>query len=146
MTTSASIDHIGIGVSDLVAAKRFYDEFFDIVGLAAWFPADEHQFNYGPPSAGTQIFFYRAESTTYTRTGTGLQHLAFRVPARSVVEAAHAWAVEQGCIVVHGPRAFPEYGEHTYASYVLDRHGIMLEVVCHEPEAGVPSSTGPLQA
>jgi hypothetical protein len=28
------------------------------------------------------------------------------------------------------PREFPEYGEHC-ASYFLDPHEIMLEVVCH---------------
>ena len=78
--TSASIDHIGIGVPDLAAAKEF------------------------------------------------------SVPTRTVVEQAHQWAVGRGCEVVHAPRAFPEYGEHTYATYVLDPHGIMLEVACHAPD------------
>jgi hypothetical protein len=31
------------------------------------------------------------------------------------------------------PREFPEYGEH-YATYFLDPHGFMLEVVCHGAE------------
>ena len=29
------------------------------------------------------------------------------------------------------PREFPQYGEGTYATYFLDRYGIMIEVVCH---------------
>ena len=34
----------------------------------------------------------------------------------------------------HPPRTFPEYGEHAYATYFLDPHGIMLEVACHAPD------------
>jgi catechol 2,3-dioxygenase-like lactoylglutathione lyase family enzyme len=135
-TSSAAIDHIGIGVPDLAAAKRYYDDFVAIVGFAEWFPADEHQFNYGPEGAtGTQIFFYRAdEPGAYSRRGTGLQHLAFSVPERAVVREAHRWAVEHGSDVIYAPGAFPEYGEHAYATYFLDPHGIMLEVVCHAAE------------
>jgi catechol 2,3-dioxygenase-like lactoylglutathione lyase family enzyme len=143
---SASIDHIGIGVPDLAAAKDYYDELVRIVGFREWFPADEHQFNYGPDgSPGTQVFFYRAlEPRGYSRHGVGLQHLAFSVPTRAVVEQAHQWAVGRGCEVVHAPRAFPEYGEHTYATYVLDPHGIMLEVACHAPDgAGAERTTVP---
>jgi len=133
MTHAASVDHIGIGVPDLAAAKRYYDEFAPIVGFKEWFPADEHQFNYGPDGAvGTQIFFYPArEPAAYSRHGTGLQHLAFIVPSRAGVQRAHQWAVDNGSGVVHAPRAFPEYGENAFATYFLDPHGIMLEVVCH---------------
>src|SRR5512146_765414 len=55
------IDHIGIGVPDLVAAKRYYDELTPILGLRAWFPTtDAGEFNYGPDGArGPQIFFYQ---------------------------------------------------------------------------------------
>lgn len=90
MSASPSMDHIGIGVPDLVAAKQFYDGFMPVVGFAQWFPADEHQFNYGPVGTpGTQLFFYRAtEADGYSRHGVGLQHLAFAVPDRSTVEEA----------------------------------------------------------
>jgi len=32
------IDHLGIGVPDLEAAKRYYDELMPILGLRPWFP------------------------------------------------------------------------------------------------------------
>ena len=32
------IDHIGIGVPDLAAAKAYYDELMTILGLREWFP------------------------------------------------------------------------------------------------------------
>ncbi len=62
--TPASIDHIGIGVPDLAAAKQYYDELVGIVGFREWFPADEHQFNYGPEvTLGTQILFLSSPRT-----------------------------------------------------------------------------------
>lgn len=135
--TTGSIDHIGIGVSDLASAKTYYDEFMPLVGFTSWFPADESQFNYGPDGAvGTQIFFYRAlEPNGYSRHGIGLQHVSFGVPSRAIVDEAHRWAVDHDAEIVHEPRLFPEYGEDCFATFFLDPHGIMLEVVCHTAPA-----------
>ena len=131
------IDHIGIGVPDLGAAKRYYDGLMPILGLREWFPADEDQFNYGPDGArGPQVFFYRAlEPSPYGRHGTGLQHLSFMVESRAIVHEAHEWAVQQSSEIVHPPRLFPEYGPTCFATFFLDPHGFMLEVVCHEAAA-----------
>ncbi len=140
MSASASIDHIGIGVPDLAVAKDFYDDLMPLLGFSEWFPADEHQFNYGPAGTpGTQLFFYRAIQTDgYSRHGVGLQHLAFAVPRRSAVEEAYRWAVQRGCEVHHEPKEFPEYGEGTYATYFIDRHGILIEVVSHAEDEAPP--------
>ena len=73
--------------------------------------------------------------TTYSRHGTGLQHLSFMVESRAIVGEAHAWALAKGAEVVHEPRAFPEYGEHD-ATFWLDPHGFMLEAVAHVAEQG----------
>jgi len=40
------IDHIGIGVPDLVAAKQYYDDLMSVLGLRAWFEPGPG----GPPS------------------------------------------------------------------------------------------------
>jgi catechol 2,3-dioxygenase-like lactoylglutathione lyase family enzyme len=136
MARTGFIDHVGIGVPDLAAAKAYYDGLMAIVGLREWFPAsDDGEFNYGPDGAlGTQLFFYRAlEPAGHSRHGTGLQHLSFAVESRRVVHEAHEWAVGRGDEVVHQPREFPEYGVH-FATYFLDPHGSMLEVVCHHQE------------
>ena len=139
MTRTGFIDHIGLGVPDLAAAKRYYDELMPILGLRAWFPTTTAgAFNYGPDGAlGSQLFFYEAiEPSTHSRHGTGLQHLSFMVESRAVVREAHDWAVARGSEVVHAPRDFPEYGRH-YATFFLDPHGFMIEAVCFEPE-GAP--------
>jgi catechol 2,3-dioxygenase-like lactoylglutathione lyase family enzyme len=132
MARTGFIDHIGIGVPDLAAAKAYYDELMPVLGLKAWFPtAPDGTFNYGPDGArGSQLFFYQAiEAGEYSRHRTGLQHLAFFVGSRAVVREAHAWAVAHGAEILHEPRVFPEYGPHQYATYWLDPHGIMLEAV-----------------
>jgi catechol 2,3-dioxygenase-like lactoylglutathione lyase family enzyme len=130
------IDHIGIGVPDLAAAKRYYDELMPVLGLRQWFKTgSDGSFNYGPGGArGTQVFFYQAlEAGHYSRHRTGLQHIAFLVASRAIVREACEWARAQGADILHEPRDFPEYGRH-YATYWLDPHGIMLEALCAEPE------------
>ena len=136
MARTGFIDHIGIGVPDLAAAKQYYDGLMPILGLRAWFPTTEAgEFNYGPDGArGPQLFFYQAlEPGQHSRHSVGLQHLSFMVSSRAIVREAHDWAVEHDAEVVHEPRDFPEYGQH-YATYFLDPHGFMLEVVCHSPD------------
>jgi catechol 2,3-dioxygenase-like lactoylglutathione lyase family enzyme len=83
MPRTGFIDHIGIGVPDLAAAKEYYDELMPILGLRQWFPTTP-ELNYGPDGGiGPQIFFYQAlEPGAYARHGTGLQHLSFMVPSR----------------------------------------------------------------
>ena len=130
------IDHIGIGVPDLPAAKRYYDGLLPILGLKPWFPTGpDGTFNFGPDGAmGPQLFFYQAlEPHDYSRHGTGLQHVSFMVATRAIVREAHEWAVGQGAEIVHAPRDFPEYGVH-YATFWLDPHGFMLEAVAYGPE------------
>jgi catechol 2,3-dioxygenase-like lactoylglutathione lyase family enzyme len=41
MPGTGFVDHIGIGVPDLSAAKRYYDELMPILGLRAWFPTTQ---------------------------------------------------------------------------------------------------------
>ena len=136
MSRTGFIDHVGIGVPDLATAKRYYDELMPILGLRQWFPTGpDGSFNYGPDgAAGTQVFFYQAlEPSTYSRHGTGLQHICFLVSSRAIVREAHEWARSQNAEIVHEPREFREYGQY-YATFWLDPHGFMLEAFCHKPE------------
>jgi catechol 2,3-dioxygenase-like lactoylglutathione lyase family enzyme len=71
MSRTGFIDHIGIGVPDLVAAKRYYDDVMPVLGLRQWFKTTHGgPFNYGPDGArGAQLFFYQArEPGTYRAT------------------------------------------------------------------------------
>ena len=130
------IDHIGIGVPDLAAAKEYYDGLMSVLGLREWFETGpEGPLNYGPDGAlGSQLFFYQAEPGTYERGQPGLHHLAFLVESRAVVRDAHRWARERNAVILDEPQVFPQYGEHGFATYWLDPHGFKLEAVCHSPE------------
>ena len=95
MPRTGFIDHIGLAVADLAAAKAYYDDLMPILGLRQWFPTSPSgEFNYGPDGArGSQLFFYQAEEPgTYSRRETGLHHLAFLVASRAIVREAHQWA------------------------------------------------------
>jgi len=131
------IDHIGIGVPDLVVAKEYYDDLMEVLGFREWFPTGAAgPLNYGPDGAlGSQLFFYQAEEAgTYSRRQIGLHHLAFLVANRATVRKAHEWAGGRDAVILDEPREFPQYGEHCFATYWLDPHGFKLEAVCHSPE------------
>ncbi len=136
MTQPGFIDHIGIGVPDLVLAKEYYDELMSVLGLKEWFQTGpDGPLNYGPDGAlGSQLFFYQAKPGLYSRSQTGLHHLAFLVASRSVVLEAHEWARGRDATILDAPQEFPQYGPHCFATYWLDPHGFKLEAVCHTPE------------
>ena len=138
MADAGFIDHVGIGVPDLEATREYYDELMSILGLRQWFDTGPGgPLNYGPDGAqGSQLFFYEAERGDYSRTQTGLHHLAFLVVSRGVVRAAHEWARARDAVILDEPQEFPQYGPDCYATYWLDPHGFKLEAVCHTPESG----------
>ena len=139
MARTGVIDHIGIGVPDLAAAKAYYDELMPILGLRPWFPmAPDGGFNYGPDGAkGPQLFFYQAiEDGTNSRHRSGVQHIAIMVESRAIVREAYEWARAKGEEILYEPRLFPEYGPTQYATYWQDPHGFMFEVVSYTAEDG----------
>ncbi len=127
------LGHVGVNVSDLGAAREYYDALVPLLGYERFFD-DEDQFAYMPAGGkrGAFLFFYASrEPGTYSRGRTGLQHLAFMVPARSAVRAVHEWAVGAGSPVLHEPQEFPQYPPPYFATFWLDPFGLMLEAVCH---------------
>jgi catechol 2,3-dioxygenase-like lactoylglutathione lyase family enzyme len=137
MPRTAFIDHIGIGVPDLAAAKRYYDELMPILGLREWFKSTPGgPFNYGPDGArGSQVFFYEARASgKASRRRTGLHHVCFVVESRAIVHEAYEWARAREAVVLRKPRVFPEYGPDFYATFWLDPHGIMLGAVSYASE------------
>jgi catechol 2,3-dioxygenase-like lactoylglutathione lyase family enzyme len=125
------IEHIGLGVPDVDAAKEYYDALMPLVGYQACFGN-----GYCPEDfQGTQLFLYvSTEAGDYTRHRVGLQHIAFLVPTRGDVHRVHEWAGDRGDEIVRAPKAFPQYGPHCYAVFFLDPHGFMVEVVTHDPQ------------
>ncbi len=72
------LGHLGINVTDLAAAKAYYDTLMPLLGFEP-FLADHDQFAFRPAGGkpGTYLFFYPAgDPCPYSRDGAGLQHLA----------------------------------------------------------------------
>lgn len=129
------LDHLGLNVPDLEAAKSYYDVLMPFLGFEPFF-VTEDEFSYQPAGGkpGTRIFFYRApQPDGYIRKRVGLQHIAFRARIRSQVDDAHAASVSLGSEVLYAPKIFPDYHENYYASFWFDPHGFLLEIVCHKP-------------
>jgi catechol 2,3-dioxygenase-like lactoylglutathione lyase family enzyme len=135
------VDHIGLNVPDLAAAKAYYDELMPLVLYEPFFATDD-QFSYQPLEGkpGTRVFFYLGDATDYGRTRTGLQHLAFMVKTRRAVDAAYRWARTMGAEVVHEPQEFPQYHRAYFATFWIDPHGFLLEVVNHRDDQRSPAS------
>jgi catechol 2,3-dioxygenase-like lactoylglutathione lyase family enzyme len=128
------IEHLGLGVPDVDAAKVYYDELMPIVGFQPCFGN-----GYCPEDfQGAQLFLYPTrQAAGYSRHGVGLQHIAFLVRTRAQVHRVHDWAKARGDEIVRAPNEFPRYGPHCYATFFLDPHGFMIEVVSHDPQAPV---------
>jgi catechol 2,3-dioxygenase-like lactoylglutathione lyase family enzyme len=127
------LGHVGLNVPDLSAAKRYYDALMPLVGFEPFFHTDD-EFAYRPADnkPGTFLFFYPAtQAGGYSPERTGLQHLAFIVKRRSLVQAVHDYVVAIGGTVIHAPQHFPQYPGHYYATFWYDEIGIKLEAVCH---------------
>jgi len=128
------LGHLGVNVSDLEAAKGYYDELMPLLGYEPFLSADD-QFAYMPATEtrrGAFLFFYPAvEDTPYSRHRAGLQHLAFIVPTRTAVADVHRHVVETGNEVLYPPQVFPQYPQPYFATFWLDPFGFMLEAVCH---------------
>jgi catechol 2,3-dioxygenase-like lactoylglutathione lyase family enzyme len=132
------LGHLGVNVPDLVVAKKYYDTVMPLLGYETFLDRPD-EFAYRPAEGkiGTYIFFYPSlDSSEYSRHRTGLQHLAFMVKSREVVEEVHRLIVALGGEVVHEPREFPEYHAGYYATFWLDPHGQMIEAVCHKMATG----------
>jgi catechol 2,3-dioxygenase-like lactoylglutathione lyase family enzyme len=131
------LGHIGVNVPDLPAAKRYYGELMPLLGFQL-FLSNDAEFAYRPGGGkpGTYLFFYpSAEDSEYSPHRTGLQHLAFMVRTRTVVDDVHRMAselaVRAGGRVLHQPQHFVQYPPPYYATFWLDPWGFKLEAVCH---------------
>jgi catechol 2,3-dioxygenase-like lactoylglutathione lyase family enzyme len=127
------LGHLGVNVPDLIAAKNYYDDLMPLVGFEPFFDAaDEFAYKPADNRPGTYLFFYPATSPEpYSPDRTGLQHLAFIVRRRSLVDRVHLHVVSLRGNVIHAPQHFPQYPGHYYATFWSDPFGIKLEAVCH---------------
>ena len=135
------LDHTGIVVTDLKAARRFYDAVAEALGLATADLTPE-SFVFGKSQEepipylwiGTLIPSYWAEGS---RPGINQMHIAFRADSKAMVRAFHAAALKAGGRD-NGPPG-PRAGAGQYfGAFVLDPDGNNIEAAYRGPGAQDP--------
>ena len=129
---SVTIDHIGLSVSDLAAARAFYAAALAPLGMRVLmeFPAsvtgDADVCGFGD----SRPFFWLAAAG---RTSPH-NHVAFQVESRDLVDAFHAAALAAGGRDNGAPGLRPHYHPDYYGAFILDADGNNIEAVCHRHE------------
>lgn len=118
------IDHLWIGVRDLVESERFYGLISRHTGLR-------------PGSRSDERLQFRGAWATFSlmqdgRPPTENLHLAFPAPDRETVDAFHRCATAAGYRDNGTPGERPQYHRGYYGAYVLDPDGTNVESVFHE--------------
>ncbi len=126
------IDHIQLVVTDLPAARRFYDAIFDVLGVPLGGTIGE-DFWYD------ELFVSSPNSEAAAGEPTGRHHLAFQAVDRAMVDAFHEAAIAAGGTDNGAPGERP-YHPGYYAAFVLDPAGNNIEAVYHgEAKRSAPS-------
>ncbi|MCB5424538.1 VOC family protein [Altererythrobacter sp. CC-YST694] len=128
------LDHIGLAVTDIARARRFYDQALKALGYSLIFETPSQVthsggtwLGYGPN--GKPVFWVGDN----VAPGQGY-HVAFRAESRAKVRDFHAAALAAGGTDNGAPGLRPDYADNYYAAFVLDPDGINLEAVCYAPE------------
>jgi catechol 2,3-dioxygenase-like lactoylglutathione lyase family enzyme len=126
------MDHIGITVSDLARARRFYAQALESLGVVPLYEIAPDQSGEGAHigfGVGDRAFFWIRDEG---RPASGL-HIAFMAPTRAAVDAFHVAALRAGGVDNGPPGLRPHYDLDYYGAFVLDPHGVNVEAVCRAP-------------
>ena len=122
-TRIVPLDHIGVGVRDLRAARRFYTAALGAIGMKINMDV-RSAFGMG---SRTEMFFWLGRDPKASGGG----HYAFRVDHREEVDAFYAAALSAGGTDNGPPGPRPDYGPSYYAAFVKDPEENNIEVVCY---------------
>lgn len=120
------IDHIGLGVSDYEASKRFFSAALAPLGIAL---IAEFHGNAGYGSEGKPEFWFSkgAENPAH-------MHIAFVAQTRDQVRAFYDAALEAGAQDHGAPGIRAIYHPDYYGAFVIGPDGHNIEAVCHAPQ------------
>ena len=117
------VDHLWIGVTDVVAARRFYETLAPWAALEVGVEAEDRVQFRGERGS----FMLVADGRPPTRN----LHIAFPAPDHATVEGFHAAMLAAGHVDNGGPGERPEYHPGYYGAFVLDPDGTNVELVDH---------------
>jgi catechol 2,3-dioxygenase-like lactoylglutathione lyase family enzyme len=118
-----TIDHVTIRVTDLAAARGFYERAFELLG----FGGQRHEGDLGVEWADFSISEADAE-----RPPTEGLHIAFTADSQELVDSWWRGMIDAGYQSDGAPGARPQYRPDYYGAFVLDAQGNSVEAVTHE--------------
>lgn len=132
------LHHIEINVSNLKKTKKFYDFLLPKLGYQHFQEWDQG-FSY--KYEDYYIVFVQTRekynSGQFSRTGTGLNHIAFSTPSKYEVDSLRLELLKAGVIELY-PDAYPHAGgEKHYAFFFEDPDRIKLEIVAKSPSVRI---------
>ncbi|HEY2835159.1 MAG TPA: VOC family protein [Rhizomicrobium sp.] len=124
------LDHVGVYVTDIAKAKRFYDLALAPLGITKIreVTAAETGGYDGAGYGNERPFFWIGVTAAATPT-----HVAFRAKDRATVDAFYKAALAGGGRDNGAPGLRAYYHPNYYGAFVLDPDGHNIEAVCHEP-------------
>ena len=124
------LHHLSFGVTDLIRSAAFYDATLSALGYTrVW--ADNTAVGYGYPGGGDKLAI-KLRPNAFVVPGPGF-HVAFAAPSREAVSRFHEQALRHGGQNNGAPGLRPDYGEHYFATFVIDPDGYRIEAVINEP-------------
>ncbi len=120
------LNHISIGVRDIVRTKRFYDAALKPLGYAC-LSEGETSLGYGRDAVA---FWISATDKPVPADASSGLHFCFDAPTRKSVAAFHAGALSAGGKDNGKPGLRADYGANYYAGFVVDPDGYRLEAYC----------------
>ncbi|MBM6581088.1 VOC family protein [Microvirga sp. BT689] len=124
--------HTTVGANDLPRARAFYEAVFAPLGHEVRY-SDETFVGWGVPGGPPQFLIARPFNGEAPSVGNGAM-IALVARKRSVVDACHAAALEQGGTDEGKPSLRPHYHPNYYGAYFRDPDGNKICIVCHQPE------------
>ncbi|GCF95031.1 glyoxalase [Enterococcus florum] len=115
------IDHLSIGVTDLVKSKAFYQQVLAPLGYSVKIEM-EHGVCFSSSAGDLWIVKSQPAKT----------HFAFRADDHAAVDAFYQAAIAAGGTDNGAPGLRPHYHENYYAAFVIDPDGYNVEAVCHQ--------------
>ena len=119
-------DHISIGVSDLGAARRFYDAALKPLGFTCLRESDD-SLGYGQERVAFWVL--ATDRPVLADEKFGL-HFCFQALTPASVDAFHAEAVAAGGRDNGKPGIRPDYRSDYYTAFVIDPAGYRVEAYC----------------
>lgn len=127
------LSHTTLGISDLHAARRFYDPLLARLGLVLKF-ADDNWAGWKDPQVDRPLFIImRPFDGESAASGNG-QMIAILAGTRSLVDECYSLALSHGGSDEGKPGLRPQYHANYYGAYFRDPDGNKLCVCCHDSE------------